>query len=75
MATVQLDYRGLKCPLPTLKLQRAVLTKVVKDGDILEVKADCEAFEGDVKKFCTDQKKILVKFWVDGTTKTAKIQF
>ena len=75
MATVQLDYQGLKCPLPTLKLTQAVSTKVVKVGDMLEVKADCPTFEHDIQRFCSVHKKILVKFWVNGTTKTAKIQF
>ncbi len=75
MATVRLDYRGLKCPLPTLKLTQAVTAKEVKAGDMLEVKADCESFERDIKRFCDVHKKILVKFWLDGTTKMAKVQF
>lgn len=75
MASVQLDYRGLKCPLPTLKLTQAITAKQVNVGDMLEVKADCESFEKDIQRFCSVHKRILVKFWVDGTTKTAKIQF
>jgi len=75
MANVQLDFQGLRCPLPTLKLTQAVASKQVNAGDILEVKADCDTFEQDVKRFCTVHKKVLMKFWLNGSTKIAKIQF
>jgi TusA-related sulfurtransferase len=74
MATVTLDFRGLNCPLPVLKLNAAVIKKEVKPGDTVEVLADCATFESDVKKWCTTSKKLLVKCLVNGKGKVATIQ-
>jgi tRNA 2-thiouridine synthesizing protein A len=75
MATVQLDYRGLKCPVPTLKLTRVAMKNEVNPGDILEVLADCPTFEADIKGWCADYKKVLLKVRANGTHKVAQIQF
>lgn len=58
MATQLLDCRGLSCPQPTLKVTMAA-TKM-KPGDILEVVADCDTFEKDVKEWCGKTKKTLL---------------
>jgi len=45
-------------------------------GDVLEVSADCHAFEDDVKNWCVRMKKTLL--WVrseGGDKKKAQIQF
>ncbi len=60
MKTVSLDARGLKCPTPTLKMTNMVMAKDVLPGDNLEVLADCETFEDDVKRWCATMKKVLV---------------
>jgi TusA-related sulfurtransferase len=75
MGTHKLDFTGLKCPLPTLKLNQFAIKKQAATGDTVEVVADCSTFEMDVKKWCTDMKKVLVKFYVDGNLKTAQIRF
>jgi tRNA 2-thiouridine synthesizing protein A len=75
MAKVQLDYRGLKCPLPTLKLNQFALSNEAKPGDVVEILADCSTFEQDVKKWCTTSKKVLIKIHQDGNNKIAQIQF
>jgi F420-non-reducing hydrogenase iron-sulfur subunit len=75
MAKVTLDFRGLNCPLPVLKLNGAVIKKEVKPGDTAEVLADCPTFEADVKKWCDTSKKMLVKCYADGSHKIALIQF
>jgi tRNA 2-thiouridine synthesizing protein A len=60
MATQTFDYKGLKCPQPTLKLTMNAI-KAPK-GDILEVVADCPAFEKDVRLWCGNMKKPLL--WI-----------
>ncbi len=75
MTTVQLDFRGLKCPLPTLKLNQFLLRKQAKPGEVVEVVADCPTFEADVRKWCTDARRMLVKFYQDGDRKVAQIRF
>jgi len=74
MAKITLDYRGLNCPLPTLKLNGAVIKKEINTGDTIEVLADCATFEADMKKWCTTAKKLLVKCYVAGGHKVAVIQ-
>ncbi|MBT8227247.1 MAG: sulfurtransferase TusA family protein [Dactylosporangium sp.] len=75
MAKIQLDYRGLKCPLPTLKINQFALSNQAKPGDIVEIVADCPTFEADIKKWCSTTKKMLIKCYNDGKNKTAQIQF
>ena len=60
MKTVTLDARGLNCPIPTLKMTNMVMRKDVLAGDTLEVVADCETFEADVKQWCTTMKRVLI---------------
>lgn len=60
MAKVDLDARGLKYPLPALKMNNMLLKSEVKAGDVLEVLADCATFETDVKDWCSRTKKVLV---------------
>jgi tRNA 2-thiouridine synthesizing protein A len=60
MATVELDARGLKCPVPVLKMTSAVMKKEVKPGDTLAVTADCSTFEKDVKDWCSKMNKVLI---------------
>ena len=59
-ATVTLDVRGLACPVPSLKMTKAVMKKEVEEGDILEVLADCSTFEQDVKTWCAAMSKVLI---------------
>ena len=73
MAIQTLDTRGLKCPQPTLKITTTVI-KIPK-GEILEVTADCDAFEKDVRDWCQRNKKVLL--WVrdlGGGAKSCQIQ-
>ena len=67
MATV-LDYRGLKCPQPTLKLTKE--TVGMSSGETVEVVADCNTFEDDIKKWCDRMKKTLV--WIRDDADGAK---
>jgi tRNA 2-thiouridine synthesizing protein A len=60
MATVDFDARGMKCPLPVLKMNGLVLGKKVQAGDTLVVTADCPTFEKDMREWCAKAKKVLV---------------
>ena len=66
------DARGMKCPLPTLKM--LTLSREMKPGEILEVLADCPSFEADVRKFCSDTKKALLFVKVEGAAKRVQVR-
>jgi TusA-related sulfurtransferase len=74
MSSVQLDARGMKCPLPVLKLNNIYLKKEVKPGDTLTVLADCASFEPDVRKWCQMYKKVLVLLKDEGEHMRAEIR-
>ncbi len=73
MATHTIDALGLRCPQPILKI--AAKVPELKPGDLLEVTADCNTFEEDVRKWCDRMKKTLLSVNTAGATKVAKIQF
>ncbi len=60
MPKVEMDVRGQRCPVPTLKMTQKILAKEVAPGDVLEVLADCPKFEEDVRAWCANWKKALV---------------
>lgn len=64
MAVILLDVKGAKCPRPTLEM--TIKIKDLKDGDILEVIADCPTFESDVKKWSERMKKPLLMLKDEG---------
>ena len=46
----ELDARGLVCPMPIIKLSKAI--KELQPDDVLEVIANDPAFESDVSTWC-----------------------
>ena len=58
MKTYRLDTSGLRCPEPVLQI--ASRATEMKEGDILEVIADCPTFEENVRIWCTRIKKELL---------------
>lgn len=72
MAVKTLDCKGLKCPIPTMKMMQESLT--MAKGDILEVTADCPTFEADVKAWCERSKKALLLFKDEGGVKKCRVQ-
>ena len=74
METHILDTSGLKCPEPVLKI--AMKATEMKEGEILEVIADCPTFEKDVKKWCARLNKtiLFIQDCGDGKMK-CQIQF
>ena len=75
MANQQLDARGMKCPIPVLKLNNVYLKREVAAGEVLTVLADCPTFEADVRRWCEQQKKMLVLFKDEGAYRRAEIRF
>jgi tRNA 2-thiouridine synthesizing protein A len=73
MAVKTLNCVGLKCPMPVLKLTQAVMKKEVTAGDQIELLADCPTFENDVKQWCTQMKKVLIRIAPEGAAKKAVI--
>jgi tRNA 2-thiouridine synthesizing protein A len=72
MATDALDLRGLKCPMPTMKV--AVHATKLKAGDILEALADCPTFEKDLREWAARAKKTILWIKQEGTAKRTQIK-
>jgi tRNA 2-thiouridine synthesizing protein A len=69
-----LDAKGLKCPQPTIQMTIKALK--LKQGDVLEVIADCSTFENDVKNWCRRNKKTLL--WINdegNSIRRCQVQF
>ena len=71
MADKQLDYRGMKCPLPVLKARRAL--KEMASGDVLEIQADDPASPLDFAHFCDEAGHQLITSQTDTTPFTFTI--
>ncbi len=50
MSKTALNFRGMKCPMPVLKIASAI--KQANAGDEFEITADDPAFELDIKAWC-----------------------
>lgn len=65
MSSVQLDTKGLKCPLPVLRARKAM--KPMAAGDVLEVEATDPSSVQDFKAFCeTTGDELLESSQADG---------
>jgi tRNA 2-thiouridine synthesizing protein A len=73
MAKLHLDTKGMKCPLPILKI--ATIMPKVKSGDVLSITGDCETFEQDIRKWCNKMGKVLTLLVAKDGLYTAEIQF
>lgn len=60
MATMELDYKGLKCPVPILKMTSVVATQKIVSGDMIVVVANCDTFEQDVREWVQKVGAVLV---------------
>ena len=69
-----LDYTGLRCPQPSLKL--SIKARSISPGTMVEVLADCPEFPGDMKKLCQRLGKTLIScVSTGGGSFRAQIQF
>ncbi len=64
---LQLDTTGLLCPLPVLKIQKAI--KTIKPGDLLEVLADDPVATIDIPNYCRESGHKLLGEEVNGLNK------
>jgi tRNA 2-thiouridine synthesizing protein A len=73
MATLKLDTVGLKCPLPILRI--ATMMPKVKSGDVLEITGDCETFDRDIRKWCSQMGRVMTSMVRKDNLYIATIQF
>lgn len=66
MGNLLVDATGFHCPLPILMVTAKVKKQEVKSGDVMEVIADCDSFEKDIRLWCTQHQKVLVYFREEG---------
>lgn len=71
MAMKQLDCKGLNCPMPIVKISKAI--KKMGAGERLEVEASDPAFQADVEAWSKKTGNPLVSF-DDGEVKRAIIE-
>jgi tRNA 2-thiouridine synthesizing protein A len=64
MAKTNLDFKGLSCPMPIIKLSMA--TRKGAPGDVFEVVCDDPAFEPDIKAWCEGTGNVLTSVTKSG---------
>lgn len=72
MAEIILDVKGLKCPLPVLKLKKAI--KALAEGDVLEVHATDALSVIDVPAYCNESGNRLLSVRGDGAVHIFRIE-
>jgi len=63
MADINIDLKGVKCPMPIFKLSQELDKMAV--GQTIEVLADDPAFKPDVEAFCSMRKHDLLSITED----------
>jgi len=58
-----------------MRLRTMEARKELQPGDEIEIVADCPTFEGDLKEFCKQNKKVLVEAKRDGKVTKAKVRY
>ncbi|MFN5533405.1 MAG: sulfurtransferase TusA family protein [Planctomycetaceae bacterium] len=71
MATAELDCRGLSCPMPIVKLSRAM--KGLELGDELTIVASDPSFQPDLEAWVRKMGHQLKSFVVAGDVQTAVV--
>ena len=72
MSVTVVDTKGLNCPLPILRLKKAI--KGVAAGDMLRVLATDPGAVGDIQTFCQVTGNQLVDWQEDGGVLTFNIR-
>ncbi len=70
--TVELDCKGLNCPMPIVAISKAIRT--MSQGDELRVEANDPAFKADVHAWTRRMGHTLVDFQQDGRVQRALIR-
>ena len=72
MAQTELDCRGMNCPMPIVRVSRAV--KDIAVGDTPTVTADDPSFQADIQAWIRMSGHLLQGLTADGVTSTAVIE-
>jgi tRNA 2-thiouridine synthesizing protein A len=72
MANVDLDCRGLSCPVPIVRVSRAM--KDMQSGDTLTVQASDPSFGADIEAWVRKLGHHLVSFMDRDGTQTAVVR-
>lgn len=72
MANIDLDCRGMNCPMPIVRVSRAV--KEIALGDTLTVTADDPSFQADIEAWVRMSGNVMQGFSTDGAARTAVIE-
>lgn len=72
MANTDLDCRGMNCPMPIVRVSRAVRDIAV--GDTLTVAADDPSFQADIEAWVRMTGHRMRAFEMVGTVRTAVIE-
>ena len=72
MTNLVLDCRGMNCPMPIVRVSRAV--KEIAVGDTLTVTADDPSFEADITAWVRMTGQHMLSFTTAGLDRTAVIE-
>lgn len=72
MPNLDLDCRGMNCPMPIVRVSRAV--KEIGIGDTLTVTADDPSFQADIEAWVRMSGNVLQGIAADGASRTAVIE-
>jgi len=72
MANLELDCRGMNCPMPIVRVSRAVRNIAI--GDTITVMADDPSFQPDIEAWVRMTGQTLRSITSAGTTRTAVIE-
>ena len=70
--TRTIDARGLKCPLPTLRLETEMFS--LHPGDIVDVLGDCSTMESDFRALCERRNLTLLLVADEGSAKRIRVR-
>jgi TusA-related sulfurtransferase len=59
MGRTELNFKGMKCPMPVIKMSTAV--KQGAAGDVFEAVCDDPGFEPDIRSWCHQTGNILTE--------------
>ena len=71
MAKIELNFKGMACPMPIMKTAMAI--KKASSGDTLEAVSDDPAFEADIRAWSKETGNILQSVNKSGTDTVAVI--
>lgn len=72
MATVELDCKGLSCPMPIVRISRAM--KEMPVGDYLSVQASDPSFQSDIEAWVRKMGHAIIEFQEESGVQRATIE-